>query len=294
MSQIEVLGNAPYLRDWLPAMGKYPRQRWFCFSSPEAVCERLLAASSKDFWTQTGLQTLKTDTKTCLSGWREGAERVERLRERIATSAPRQQRWERYAIGGAIPDVQRYLAGDPQHMRVLQSVRARQRPTITLVNNIAGLCRVPDEAFANKAAVVAALVDSCEAAGYSCEVLAVAPSAGCEDPNWLCSLAFTVKEAGDTLDIAKLAFGLGHTQMWRGLGFAVYSLKGNEKLGFGHGRTVEVEGELPRATYLLPSLNQHVAKFSSEAAAATKGLEFAQGELARQGCPAFEGTNAQM
>lgn len=287
MSTLEVLGNAPYLRDWLPAMPKYARQRWFCFRSPEAVCEHLLAASEGDFWSKTGRNKLKVDAKTCLSGWQEGAEQVERLRDKIATSAPQQRRWERYAVGGAIPNVPKYLAGDPAHMRVLQSVRARQRPTITLINNIAGLCRVPDRAFANKAAVVAAIVDSCESAGFSCEVLAVAPSSGCDDPNWLCGLAFTVKDAGDTLDIAKLAFGLGHTQMWRGLGFAVYSLRGNEKLGLGHGRTVEVDGELPRNTYLLPSLNAHAAKFSSESSAASVGLKFCQDTLRAQGCPAF-------
>lgn len=284
---IRLHGEATYLHGVLPMM-PYAAQDWYCFRSPEAICDYLAGLKPSDFWAQDGRSQIAEGTALVREGWSEGASRVARLRDRINASAPIERRLRKFNVAGGLVDVPRYLAGDPRCMRDLDSIKSRRRPVITLVNNIAGLCSVPDQAFANKAAVVAATVDAIEGAGYSCEVIGVAPSSGCDDSKWLCAVAFLVKEAGYALDVSKLAFGIGHTIMWRGLGFAVYSVKGNEKLGYGHGRTVDNFGELPVNTFLLPSLNEHYRKFSSEDQAATVGLEFVLRTLREQGCPAFQ------
>jgi hypothetical protein len=283
---IRLHGDATSLHSVLPTM-PYASQDWYCFRSPETICEYLAKLTPRDFWTGQGRSDIPEGTRLAREGWGEGAVRVARLRDRINASAPVERRLRKFNVAGGLVDVPRYLSGDPRCMRDLDSIKSRRRPVITLVNNIAGLCNVPDQAFANKAAVVASVVDAIEGAGYSCEVIGVAPSKGCEDSNWLCAMAFLVKEAGYALDVGKLAFGLGHTIMWRGLGFAVYSVKGNEKLGYGHGRTVDNFGELPANTFLLPSLNEHYRKFSSEDQAATVGLAFVLETLREQDCPAF-------
>jgi hypothetical protein len=98
----------------------------------------------------------------------------------------------------------------------------------------------------------------------------------------------TLKDPGAPVDIATLAFALGHAGFFRRIVFGVRCASHvNKPLGEGLGATADYTGALPPDTYMLPSMNTTSDYFLSEKTAATRGLAVMIATLARQGCPAF-------
>jgi hypothetical protein len=224
------------------------------------------------------------------TGWQEGAERVARLRDKIAVSLPLKRKLAEFHVAGALVDVPRYLSGNPQCMVRPASRVNRARPVLTLINHIGGLAEVPGQCFVNRCAVVAAIVDAIESNGYSCHVLGVSQT---EQTGYLCGVMITIKEPGDVPDLAKMAFALGHVGFFRRAVFAVRgSDKANVPLGSGLGQTREFQGERVPNTFILPSINGMYESFKSEERAGTTGLDTLLASLRAQDCPAFPADDA--
>ena len=296
MSKITIKGNAPDVLSILPAMPN-PIQTLYGFSSPDALCSHVESMPRGEYWNKQclseessfyGTRTMDDAFALCRNGWQEGAERVARIRDKVATNAPTQRRYARYAVAGAIPNVPRYLAGNPQHMLRLESASARQRPVITLVNHMGGSAMIEANTFTNKCAVVAAVVDAIENAGFSCHVIGVSYSATDGDSNkYLCGVAVTVKNPGEHVDIARMAFALGHAAMFRRLVIGTRSSDSvNRPLTQNSGHTVDFQSSVPNV-YVLPSMKVNESFFTTEERAMTRGLEHFVSTLRDQGCPAF-------
>lgn len=298
---ITIKNDARELLALLPPMPTRT-QTWHCFSSPTSMCAHVQRTEyfwCKDFQAKDannvkfrGAESVESAIKMCLRGWPEGAERVAKLRDKINAAHPVSRQYAVYGVAGAIPNVQRCIAGNPQHMKRLDTARARQRPVITLINHMGGLATVSADCFLNKCAVIAAVIDSIEAAGYSCHLIGASQVTNASG-DYLCGTAVTIKEAGDALDIGRVAFGIGHVAMLRRILFGVRSSDtDNKQIGDGMGTTAEFGKDLPAHTYLLPSINLDNQNFKSEALAATVGLNGILNALARQDCPAFPQTQA--
>lgn len=299
---ITIKNDAPELMEFLPAQ-PHPTQFWHCFKSPESMCNWLEDRRSQYWWfrdarddrdsTFRGTKSFDEALNLCRDGWPEGTERVANLRDRINAQNPIGHRIVRYDVAGSVPNVARMLAGNPMHMRRQDNSRLRRKPIITLVNNIGGYAGVAANTFVNKCAVVAALVDAIEGAGYSCHAIGISQTQT-HDSQFLSSNVVNIKSPSESVDIGRLAYALGHVAFFRRLGFSVRGADiDNKPLGQALGTTCDFpEGAAPEGVYILPSMQVNESMFTTEDKASTVGLQHFISELTKQGCPAFPNQQA--
>lgn len=290
----KIVGNAPELRDLVPAKTR-DMTAYYCFSSPETLARYAESIPEAVRWNDCawnsdrsfrGTSNMREAADMADKGWPDGVERVTKLRDRINAAHPTARSYARYDVAGAIPNVQRYLAGNPASMRRIDNAKARRRPVLTLVVNAGANCGVAANALTNRAAVCAAIIDSIEAAGYACHVVATTAFA-CDSV--IGHVMTTIKESHQPADIGRMAYGLGHVSYVRRLNFAcVAGDKYCRALGGGLGSPADTpDKSLAENIYVLPSLNHIDGKFRDEESAATVGLEHMLQVLRKQGCPAF-------
>lgn len=236
-----------------------------------------------------------------IHGWAEGGETIERTRGYIRALNPLSPRMIKYGIAGATPNVPRAIAGNILNMRVPERARSQKKKTITIVYNMCENGGTNKDMITNKAAVTAALIDEIEAKGFACEIIsAVATRGGGWSwngpvPAMMCYEYVRIKESHHPIDINRLAFGLGHAAMFRGLFFAdMQRNKEFEPIGAGLGcaTTTKPTQELcEEQIYTITSAGGKEGisanLFDTVDNAVTKGLDAIVSELQKQGCPAF-------
>ena len=298
MPQYRISGDAPDLREIIPEVERDKRSLSF-YSSPEALALHIGTINKDSCWYQGawkhdsqvsfyGTASMSDAIIMCRKGWPEGAERVARLRDKINAQNPVGPRLVKYDVAGAYPIVPRAIAGNPMSMRRYDTARLRRKPVMTLLSDMSANANVKQGCITNRAAVVAAIVDVIEAAGYACHVVGFCSTS---NPLISCIVAATIKESHQPVDIARLAFGLGHAAMFRRLCWVpLMEDRFTECLGSGLGRSTDIptNGLAERGIYVLDSPNNKSNLYQSEDAAATAGLEHLIQHLAAQGCPAFE------
>jgi hypothetical protein len=151
-------------------------------------------------------------------GWIEGAQRAQRALKGFNANTPRPQ--IRNDFYGHMPNVPRHCAGAPDSMmRHTPVATMGGGRVLTLYVPVTISCFVDAECAANFGVGVAQYVRQMETQGIRCEVHAVACLAGYET-NQRLTYALKVKSAAQPLDLAVLAFAIGHPAMFRRLGFA--------------------------------------------------------------------------
>lgn len=268
------------------------------WTSPEAFARHVEEMDPKkawcdDCWTEGnpkwyGTDNMEQAVQLAQTGWEEGVLKVEALQKNILVRHPLQLKPVQYGIAGAYPNVARAIAGDPFNMRIPDLAKASKRPVLTLLSDIGTNCGGKAEALLNRAAVVAALVDQIEAAGYSTEVVAFAGVYSWADSTKV-RIYVQVKNSNQPVDIARLAFGLGHPGMFRRLSFAEFGHDSfteglGDRLGshMDHGKTASDK------VFIVPPI-QGTNKFNTEELAATEGVEYIIDKLKEQGFPPFKG-----
>jgi hypothetical protein len=224
----------------------------------------------------------------CRDGWPVGAARAERLRDRINAEHPTGPRVVRWDVAGAIASVPRALAGNPLNMRRVDTAKLRRKPIVTLLSDMTANGSVSANAITNRAAVVAAVVDAVEAAGFACEVISFECSS--EGKTIAQIVATTVKESHAPADIGRMAYALGHVSFFRRIAWAAFTHDDFTKpLGscLGSATPIDVKAANERGAYVLPSAGQNQSAFATEESAATTGLAFLLASLRQQDCPAF-------
>lgn len=291
-------GNAAELSEILPTV-KHAKQFRSLWSNPETLAADVIARGEgwhAETWGQgrsrkefTGVDSMREAANLVRYGWAEGAQRAARLRDRINAANPHGPRMVRYDVAGAFPVVARAVSGNPLNMRRVDSAKLRRRPIVTLVSDLCCAHYIGANVLINRAAVVAAVVDAVEAAGFSCNVIGYARTERGDELSALC--AVSLKQSDQAADIARLAFGLGHSAMLRRLMFAAWTQdKFTEKLGGGLGTVTTfkpTEALASQGIYIVPGPQECSEKFTSEEKAATLGLAHIVAALAKQGCPAF-------
>lgn len=295
----KIIGDAKQITDLIP--GKSYSSVW---ETPESFSRYIENLKQKDAWDDSAWENVKSFAGTedmpeaidlMKNGWHEGADMISKLRDSIQASKPQAPKFIRYGMAGSTPNVPRAVAGNILNMRAQDLDKARRRPVITLISNMAANCGVSADAITNRAAVVAALIDEIESAGYACEVIATAPSAG----GWGGGSGFTaatsvlVKNSNQPVDTVRLAFSLGHASMFRRMIFADWETEPlcEDGLGrsLGHSSDNELEGNPEKGIYIIPSAEGCAFKFATPEKAMTEGLAHIIDSLKAQGCPAFPG-----
>ncbi len=301
MRQVTENGNDQSVFDGMPTSTKGYAIARGGFSSPEAMVAWLNGPEAANQWTEIGRKNDGADQsffgnvsykQACdmvLNGWADGARKAEAIRDKINANNPTGPRMVKYDVAGALPNVARACAGNPMNMRRYDSAKLRKRPVITLVSHYGANASVDASNMLRRAAVVAAVVDAIELAGYSVRLIAFCVSDD-EDEKLSAETAITMKEAGQHMDLARVAFGLGHPAMLRRLTFAWRCSTAMLKpMGSSLGRT-KYDGlsVTEPGSYLIPAIAKlGESHFATDAIAADAGLRAIIGDLKRQGCPAF-------
>jgi hypothetical protein len=139
----------------------------------------------------------------------------------------------------------------------------------------------------HRAGAVAAVIDRIEDAGFQAEVF-VALRLKDHDKHRHVEIVAPVKSAGDALDVARLAFAIGHPAALRRLFFATITRPTETKYlddSIGVPVPIKTGGE----AFVLEGLQggKDMA-FTTEEGAATTGLALIMDSLRKQGCPGIE------
>lgn len=154
--------------------------------------------------------------KLAQDGWLEGANKVQNALKAFqpATAAPDTQT----DFYGFRPHVPRFCAGAPDSM-----IRHTDKPdmgcgkVLTLVVPVNALGGVGAQSMSNFGVAVAQYVNQLETDGTRVELIACMVSMV---SGWRLAHSWTVKGADQPLDLAVIAFAIGHPAMFRRLGFA--------------------------------------------------------------------------
>jgi hypothetical protein len=258
------------------------------------------SAPHQDCWHEKsgfyGVST-KEAHRLAAEGWQEGATRAALLMDKIKTARPTRKALTRWDVAGALPSVPRYLAGNPLNMRQAQRSASSQQPVITIATEIGGPASVETRTFEARAVAAAAIVDRLEDAGFRVEILGgmrssndntgVREATGANNARGKrAEVFFKVKAAQDTLDLARVAFGLGHPSATRRLCFQAMSSHPDfhPVISFGMGYTVPLAPlDRPPGTYTLPPLMK-----LDKIRTAEKIFDAVLDHLKAQGCPGLE------
>lgn len=298
------VGNALELDDLIPGMDYHS-----VWDNPESFTRHIESIDKRKAWHDggweggsgfSGTSSMAEAIVLSKNGWTEGADKIEKARSVILGRHPVLVKAVRYDIAGSVANVPRAISGNPLNMKALDLAKSRRRPVITLLSSMSANCGVDADAISNRAAVVAALIDYIETLGFSCEVIAVAPTLG--GSTWYdgegghnykgykaCTSVY-VKNSNQPVDITRLSFGLGHASMFRRMIFADWGIAQVLKpaLGRGLGRSLECEVLSDKGVYVIPSAEDLSHLFGDLETAATQGMDELIKSLARQGCPCFE------
>jgi hypothetical protein len=294
-------GNAPELARLFLTTHK-PTETFGCFTSPESMTSEIEnhkggfwhESFRKDSDSWSGTKTWAEAIDLCRNGWRDGIEKIAKLREKITAANPIAPRLVRWDVAGAFPSVPRALAGNPLNMRRIDSAQSRRRPILNLITDIAASSSVSADHITRRAACTAAIVDAAEAAGFQCAVITY-HRADSHCGKLGAAIVTTVKEPGQPVDLARLAYGLGHAGMLRRHGFAAWGMQPacaplESVLGRPSALTADLIDQ-DSGTYIIPGFGRgqtpQVAHFATDDATATKGMAWLVQSLASQGCPAF-------
>ena len=299
----EFRGDAEDIDRLLPTLDYHS-----AWSTPEKFASHIENLSKKEAWQDSGWTSGEDFTGTkdmaeaislAREGWKEGAEKIERLRGRISAMYPKSPRLVAYGIAGATPNVPRAIAGNLFNMRVHDAAKSRKKPVITLLSEMAANCGVDKNMISNRAAVVAAVIDQIESSGYSCEVISTAsskPGFWSGKKEFTSAVTIRVKESHQPVDVVRMAFPLGHSSIFRRMMFADWGTSKSCQAGLGSGLgsgTVFDEDEHAeyleeKQIYLIPSAGSGLGKyFKTDELASTDGLALIIQSLKDQGCPAF-------
>jgi hypothetical protein len=182
-------------------------------------------------------------------GWPEGLARVEAIRANISAVVARELTRPAWAfdVAGAVPDVARYLAGEPENMLTPCEETAPAR-IVRLVVNLTASCNITADAMYQRGAAALALVDAIESTGARVEI-AAADCIRSRSTDNMRALVVTLKRAEDHAEPDRLAFALAHPATPRRLvlAFAENTYTDDARREFGIGSYYGIPSDLPDA-----------------------------------------------
>lgn len=159
--------------------------------------------------------------KACVTyareGWLEGAQRAQHALKAFTPATPKPDRVNDFY--GYAPNVPRYCAGAPDcMMRKTPDPHEGMGRVLTLIVPVNALGYVSGKYMANFGLAVAQYVNQLEMEGVRVELIGAICSIV---SGWRVVHTFQIKTAEQGLDLAVVAFAIGHPGMFRRLGFAL-------------------------------------------------------------------------
>ena len=165
-----------------------------------------------------GSRDMPAAIKIARQGWQEGARAAREVIDALALANPR-VRHRRASVAGGAVNVGRMLSGDPAHM--IHRPKSPGKKIVTLFVEAGCAGHIDAATLVVRAAIIGAITDLMENAGYSCTIVVTDTSvAGIRT---FYQLAVTIKESGERMNIDDLIFALGHPSFLRRFSFATCS-----------------------------------------------------------------------
>jgi hypothetical protein len=257
---------------------------------PASLLVRTGTASSRDRdrsgWY--GTNKFEDAVKLAAEGWREGADKIlsilSQLGPSVRASIAQCVRRTSFDVSGNWVDVGRFLSGEPEcfGIEVEDGDNCREK-VVRIVVNLASSLAIDADAFFARGAVVVAAIDILEASGVRCELWACRASRRTQSPHngRTVEIHTCVKQAGEPVDIDRVAFVLSHVACYRRLFFSVgeqheHSSCGASPCPVTHEDGDIVVGHLNRESAKRQNLIAEIAKICTAA-----GVEIDEEEIAR-------------
>jgi hypothetical protein len=182
------------------------------------------------------------------NGWSDGARELHELLS-AADIQNKKAHVERWGVAGYAPDVPRYLAGDPSHMRRRsRSPDVTHKPIVSIIYNITANHNVSAKSLALMGSAMAAIIDQLENKGRRVDLSCAFVSENFGRAQGKVVSGWRVKRAEDHLDLASVAFSIAHPAAMRRLCLAICERSPYDFQDgcYGHARHVR-PGDLPDA-----------------------------------------------
>ncbi len=213
------------------------------FSFRESKANNRGSRDSANYWS--GGLDWNESKRLALMGWQKGLVEIDKFQakvnELITSKIVRHK--PIYAVAGNYIDIGNYLSNDPECFVAKEYDENNQKgKIITIVCSISFSAAISPETIIQRGAMVCALIDAIEYAGYRAEVICNETSskfASNRDGNnkergWF-EIDVVIKKANQPLNRIELAFCLAHPAMLRRVMFSVAEIEGWSDFTYGYG-----------------------------------------------------------
>ena len=206
--------------------------------------------------------TLEDAIKMGRLGWVEGRKNMSENLE----LAHKSTNWERlpdyeYDVAGYIPNIPLYVSGSPAHMMLPSGKENAPRKTIEIVMHVGARSGIRADTIVYRGASILSLVDKLEDQGISCHLTGCYYAEG--DTGYGKRLVeFTIKRAGQPMDIDRCAFIMTHPAMQRRILFRLLEQdpKAYKDFSRAYGRSVDVPLHMRTGKIYFPYINNMKAQ----------------------------------
>jgi len=186
--------------------------------------ERHSRTTRSDSLRWTGTASFEDAVKLAREGWPEGRERIAKYSAQFAAMLGSRLRKPilSHSVAGFAPDVGAFLCGEPENM-FNRETRDDDAPgkILSLVVNGGASASISPETIMRRGAMIVALIDALENAGYSCNLtVAYVATEGHSGSGAHGADLVQVKRAGEPVEIDRLAFIFAHPSMLRRIVFS--------------------------------------------------------------------------
>lgn len=204
--------NTP--KHWrIQADSLYELLQWVEDTSPVWRSSASKAARSKSWDLGVGYDGA---VRLARDGWEDGIQRMSALIETVPSETIFVKS---YDVAGAVPDVPRFLGGDPRNM-INRGKEQKPKPTMSIAFNMSARADVSAQAIWNFGAGLVAIIDRLESRKVRCEVSAIWRTENLGRAGAVASICTTLKRPEEALDLHQMAFGVAHPAMLRRINFA--------------------------------------------------------------------------
>jgi|TARA_Y100000034_G_scaffold121636_1_gene166107 hypothetical protein len=231
----------------------------------------------RDDWA--GSTTWAQALERALYGWKEGREKLSSgVVAAVKANTPSMTPLYHFDVGGLMPDMDRYLAGDPACMVTYASSEKRSKPIIRILVDGSYSCGVSQQVVVNAGAALLSYVDRFTVEGYSVELRVAIRSEGGDVG---IDYRIMVKDADQPLDLNRTAFALISPSMYRRVSFAVTEqcpeIEDNFRHGYGYPTAIP-ESDVEAGVIYIPSPNN-----LTETCSTTEGAVKEIGRILQEG-----------
>ena len=192
-----------------------------------------------------GVSTMDEAYALAENGWPAGVEQIVAGLDIAARSAMGVTFSQGLDVAGERPSIPDYLAGVPDHMVAAVPHWAAQARVVKIVINRAASSGIEGKAMIARGIALLSIVDELEIKGRSCEIWVVFHNEHQSHTDTMIH-RIKVKEAGERMELDRMAFVLAHPAFHRALKFRLME---QEPIGFPSYGTRK-EGDYPDAVYI--------------------------------------------